>query len=226
MRVLAAILSHARDVSLDVARIQIRLVEGWLQQLDQRLIPAHQMLIHRGHGQARALGIARPGQHRPALRNRIDPAFGVTRRPQRRAVVEVGAAVPCAVPAMLFELLAQPGRLLLTPIGEGQVIAPARDYSELHEHVVEEKAHAPHFVAAKYGQLNEAEIKTLVVDDKWLAALAAAVQSELDRVSQALTGRIRQLAERYAVPLPALADEVDTLAARVDEHLKKMRFVW
>jgi type I restriction enzyme M protein len=81
-------------------------------------------------------------------------------------------------------------------------------------------------VAAKYRLLSEAGIKTLVVEDKWLAALAASVQSELDRVSQALTGRIRQLAERYATPLPKLAGEVETLAARVDEHLKKMGFVW
>ena len=62
----------------------------------------------------------------------------------------------------------------------------------------------------------------LVVDEKWLAQLAADVQSELDRVSQALTGRIRQLADRYAAPLPRLTGEVATLAARVDEHLKKM----
>jgi type I restriction enzyme M protein len=81
-------------------------------------------------------------------------------------------------------------------------------------------------VAAKYGKLSEGEIKTLVVDDKWLARLAADVQSELDRVSQALTGRIRELADRYATPLPALVTEVETLAARVDEHLKKMGAVW
>jgi type I restriction enzyme M protein len=81
-------------------------------------------------------------------------------------------------------------------------------------------------VAAKYGKLTEDEIKTLVVDDKWLAAIAAAVQGELDRVSQALTGRIRELAERYATPLPLLTKEVETLATRVDEHLKKMGFVW
>ena len=79
-------------------------------------------------------------------------------------------------------------------------------------------------VAAQYAKLTEAEIKTLVVEDKWLAAIAASVQSELDRVSQALTGRIRQLAERYATPLPRLAEEVEALAARVDEHLKKMGF--
>ncbi len=81
-------------------------------------------------------------------------------------------------------------------------------------------------VAAKYGQLTEEEIKILVVDDKWLATLAAAVQGELDRVSQTLTGRIRQLAERYATPLPKLTDEVAALANRVSEHLKKMGAVW
>ncbi|MEK6785504.1 MAG: N-6 DNA methylase [Nitrospirota bacterium] len=79
---------------------------------------------------------------------------------------------------------------------------------------------------AKYPKLNEDEIKTLVVDDKWLATLAAAVQGELDRVSQTLTGRIRQLAERYATPLPQLTDEVATLATRVDGHLKKMGAAW
>jgi type I restriction enzyme M protein len=81
-------------------------------------------------------------------------------------------------------------------------------------------------VAGKYGQLTEADIQTLVVDDKWLATLAAAVQSELDRVSQTLTGRIRQLAERYASPLPKIVDEVATLSARVDEHLMKMGASW
>ncbi len=79
---------------------------------------------------------------------------------------------------------------------------------------------------AKYPKLTEDEIKTLVVDDKWLATIAAAVQGELDRVSQTLTGRVRQLAERYATPLPQLTEEVATLANRVDEHLKKMGAVW
>jgi len=81
-------------------------------------------------------------------------------------------------------------------------------------------------VTAKYGKLSEAEVKTLVVDDKWMTALAAAVQTELDRVSQALTDRVREIAERYATPLPQLTNEVATLAARVDEHLRKMGAVW
>jgi type I restriction enzyme M protein len=81
-------------------------------------------------------------------------------------------------------------------------------------------------VAAKYDQLTEADIKSLVVDDKWVATLATAVQGELDRVSQTLTGRIRELAERYEAPLPQIVDEVAALSAKVDEHLKKMGVTW
>ncbi len=81
-------------------------------------------------------------------------------------------------------------------------------------------------LAAKYGKLTETEIKALVVDDKWLAQLAADVQSDLDQVSQTLRGRIRQLAGRYATPLPDLTKKVEALAARVEEHLKKMGAIW
>ena len=79
-------------------------------------------------------------------------------------------------------------------------------------------------VAAQYAKLSIEDIKTLVVDDKWLTTLAADVQTELDRVSQALTSRIKQLAERYAEPLPQLAKEVAALNARVEAHLKQMGF--
>ena len=81
-------------------------------------------------------------------------------------------------------------------------------------------------VAAKYEQLTEADIKTLVVDDKWIATLATAVQGELDRVSQTLTGRISELAERYELPLPQILDEVAALSAKVDEHLNRMGATW
>jgi type I restriction enzyme M protein len=81
-------------------------------------------------------------------------------------------------------------------------------------------------VAAKYGKLTEDDIKTLVVDGEWLATLEAAVQGELDRVSQTLTGRVRDLAERYAIPLPRLTTELSTLAARTDEHLRRMGATW
>ena len=78
----------------------------------------------------------------------------------------------------------------------------------------------------KYPKLSEAEIKTLVIEDKWMTRLTAAVQGELDRVSQTLTGRIRELAERYATPLPRLVDEVAALSARVDGHLRQLGASW
>jgi type I restriction enzyme M protein len=81
-------------------------------------------------------------------------------------------------------------------------------------------------IDAKYPTLSEAEIKTLAVDDKWMTHLSAAVRGELDRVSQSLTIRIRELAERYDAPLPQLTDEVTMLAGRVEEHLNQMGAVW
>ncbi len=79
---------------------------------------------------------------------------------------------------------------------------------------------------SRYATLTEAETQQLVVHDKWLATLQVSLQAELDRVSQTLTRRIRELAERYATPLPALADEVEALSAKVGEHLKRMGVVW
>jgi type I restriction enzyme M protein len=79
-------------------------------------------------------------------------------------------------------------------------------------------------VAKQYAQLSEADIKALLIEDKWLGTLAVDVQTELDRVSQALTSRIRQLAERYATPMPQLTAEVDALAVRVNLHLAKMGY--
>lgn len=96
--------------------------------------------------------------------------------------------------------------------------------SKLKKAVKELDAHLDQLAHDHYAKLSVAEIKTLVVVDKWLARLAADLQSELDRVGQTLTGRIRELAERYAVPLPQLVDEVARLSAKVEEHLKRMGF--
>jgi type I restriction enzyme M protein len=81
-------------------------------------------------------------------------------------------------------------------------------------------------VYEQYPKLTDAEIKSLVVDDKWMARLEADVEGEIDHVSQTLTGRIRELAERYATPLPQLMDEVAKLSSRVEQHLRKMGASW
>jgi type I restriction enzyme M protein len=79
-------------------------------------------------------------------------------------------------------------------------------------------------VAEKYNALTQPEIISLVVDGKWLEALAAAVHGELDRISQTLTGRIQELTERYEIPFPQLQNLVAELDGKVNRHLERMGF--
>jgi type I restriction enzyme M protein len=79
---------------------------------------------------------------------------------------------------------------------------------------------------AKYAKLSQAEIQALVVDDKWLAALDAATHGEMDRISQALTRRVRELAERYETSMSQMVSRVSGLEAKVNHHLEKMGFSW
>lgn len=77
---------------------------------------------------------------------------------------------------------------------------------------------------AHYPTLSEADIKQLVVDDKWMASIEKSVKTEMERISQRLTQRIKELAERYEMPLPAQTAEVDCLETKVMAHLAKMGF--
>jgi len=79
---------------------------------------------------------------------------------------------------------------------------------------------------AKYPTLTETEIQALVVDDKWLAALDAAIDGEMDRISQALTQRVKELAERYETPMPQQVRKVTELERTVNGHLARMGFSW
>lgn len=79
---------------------------------------------------------------------------------------------------------------------------------------------------AKYPKLTEAEIKALVVDDKWMARIDADIHGEMERISQALTQRVRTLAERYEEPMPSLAGRVAELEGKVEHHLNAMGFAW
>ena len=79
---------------------------------------------------------------------------------------------------------------------------------------------------AHYPKLTEAEIKTLVVDDKWLAVLDGDIHGEMDRISQALTQQVRELAERYETPLPRMVRCVTELEAKVNRHFERMGYAW
>jgi type I restriction enzyme M protein len=77
---------------------------------------------------------------------------------------------------------------------------------------------------AQYPKLSEPEIKTLVIDDKWLAVLDADIHGEMDRISRTLTHRVKELAERYETALPQTVSIVAELAAKVNRHLERMGF--
>lgn len=81
-------------------------------------------------------------------------------------------------------------------------------------------------IYAKYPQLKTQEIKTLIVEDKWLSTLKNNIDSEIDRISLRLTSRIIELANRYENPLPQVEKQVQELQAKVAKHLEKMGMVW
>ncbi len=98
--------------------------------------------------------------------------------------------------------------------------------AKLKKQLKEAKADLDTKTLAQYPKLTEAEIKILVVDDKWLAAMDALIHGEMDRISQALTGRVRTLAERYETRMLDLLAEVTVLETKVNGHLEKMGFSW
>ncbi len=98
--------------------------------------------------------------------------------------------------------------------------------AELKRRLKDAEATLDEAVLTKYPKLGEAEIKALVVDGKWLATLGADIHGEIDRVSQRLTTRVMELAERYETPLPRLAQQTADLGGKVAQHLQRMGFTW
>ena len=101
-------------------------------------------------------------------------------------------------------------------------LALLQDESALAKTVRTVQARLDEQILERYAALTEPEIKTLVVEDKWLASIRMAIEDELQRVTQRLAGRVRVLEERYARPLPKLEQEVEQFAAKVEGHLKRM----
>ena len=77
-----------------------------------------------------------------------------------------------------------------------------------------------------YPKLTIEEIKTLVVEDKWLATIKQSIDTEIDHISQRLTNRIKELANRYEKPLPSIEQTVNNLQTKVTGHLQKMGMKW
>lgn len=81
-------------------------------------------------------------------------------------------------------------------------------------------------VFKQYPKLSEADCQSLIVDDKWLATLEANIIAEIERVTQQLANRVKELEERYEDALPVISQSVDELSKKVEEHLKAMGLEW
>src|SRR5690554_1031773 len=98
--------------------------------------------------------------------------------------------------------------------------------SELKKQIKEKEQELDNSLYAKYPELNEDEIQTLVINDKWLSSIQNTISTDNDQISQRLTNRIKELAERYDTPLPEINQLVTDLESTVNAHLKKMGFAW
>ena len=78
---------------------------------------------------------------------------------------------------------------------------------------------------AQYAKLTENDVQNLVVDGKWMKAIQIAINSEMERISQRLTQRLKELLDRYETPMPELDKQVKELEEKVNAHLAKMGFV-
>ena len=105
-----------------------------------------------------------------------------------------------------------------------QYLKIADDYSDLSSIVKTAKTELDIKTLARYKTLTETEIKQLVVEDKWMASIERKVKTEMDRISQRLTQRIKELSERYESTLSVVANDVMDWEKKVNGHLVKMGF--
>jgi type I restriction enzyme M protein len=96
--------------------------------------------------------------------------------------------------------------------------------AELKRQIIASETELDKNLLIKYRHLTEAEIKELVIEDKWLASIHTLVDGEMERISHKLAERTKELANRYQTPLPILAEDVQALTKKVDDHLEKMGF--
>lgn len=124
-------------------------------------------------------------------------------------------------------------RAALKALGTSADLAETRDALERCERLIDAESEAnkalkiaqaalDEKVLARYARLTEAEVKDIAVQLKWLATIQEAAEAEVTRVTASLAGRVKELEERYADPLPSLERSVDALSKKVATHLKRM----
>lgn len=79
-------------------------------------------------------------------------------------------------------------------------------------------------VVAKYAALTEDEIKSLVVERKWLASIVDGCEALMQNVTHQIASDVTTLSERYETTLGATETQVKDLEQQVLQSLKEMGF--
>src|SRR5690606_9593196 len=101
----------------DVTRIGLTMRKRWRQQEHDVGVAVQQQALRLTKRARCSRRIAAAGYRRPRLRYRIDAAFGRFMRTHWGSVVEVGSAIPSAVPAVGFDRLHDACGLYIPTVG-------------------------------------------------------------------------------------------------------------
>jgi len=99
-----------------------------------------------------------------------------------------------------------------------------KDISEKAKIVKELTLQLDERAKAKYAELTIEQIKDLLINRKWHAQIYEGIYTLYKTVSQRITERIVEIAERYENTLPELETAVTDYEKKVKNHLKKMGF--
>jgi type I restriction enzyme M protein len=98
--------------------------------------------------------------------------------------------------------------------------------AELKKAVKAAKDELDEHVFKKIPKIPQAELKELVVQNKWFASVEMQIIEEIERVTQQLANRVKTLEERYSETLPTISKDVEKYTGLVEGHLKKMGLSW
>ena len=79
---------------------------------------------------------------------------------------------------------------------------------------------------ARYESLTDEKILDLLVNRKWFDSIFSGIADLYAAISQRLTNRIVELADRYENTLPALEKDTAEYESKVKSHLERMGFKW
>ena len=77
---------------------------------------------------------------------------------------------------------------------------------------------------SKYAKLTLPQIQDLLINRKWHTSIYEGIYALYKTVSQRITERIVEIAERYEQTLPEINEEVVRLEKKVQQHLESMGF--